>query len=159
MINSIFQSTTIPLLEQVAAFTERRQEILAGNMANINTDDYRMRDLDVEKFQAILRQAIGQRHQPPKSKDQYAMPPFPSPGFSQSASAAQQPDIASLFTPELFKAVEAPPENLTFQQSQHRRRNDGDDQKRDAAKLCRGVYQRPNDVVATRHFRTRLTPV
>ncbi len=114
MINSIFQSTTIPLLEQVAAFTERRQEILAGNMANINTDDYRMRDLDVEKFQAILRQAIGQRHQPPKSKDQYAMPPFPSPGFSQSASAAQQPDIASLFTPELFKEVEAPPENLTF---------------------------------------------
>lgn len=120
MINSILQSTTIPLLEQVAAFTERRQEILAGNVANINTDDYRMRDLDVEKFQSLLKQAIEQRHQPAKSNNDHAMPPFPSPGFASGGGKSEPSDLADLFTPDIFKAVTAPPENLTFQDGNNR---------------------------------------
>ncbi|WP_339907934.1 hypothetical protein [Symmachiella dynata] len=119
MINSILQSTTVPLLEQVASFTERRQEILAGNMANINTDDYRMRDLDVKKFQSLLREAIELRSQPKQSQSQYPMPPFPSPGLAGGGQTTQ-PDIADLFTPEVFEAVQAPPYNLTFQDGNNR---------------------------------------
>ncbi len=49
---------TQPLLEQVAAFTERRHDVLAGNLANISTPGYEARDLPVEKFQAALKVAI-----------------------------------------------------------------------------------------------------
>ena len=120
MMDALFQSTTIPLLEQVAVFTERRQDVLAGNMANINTDDYRMRDLDVKKFQAVLKEAIQQRHQPPRPQHGYTVPPFASPGFSPGMTPDTQPSIAELFTPELFEAVEAPPINLTFQDGNNR---------------------------------------
>lgn len=58
MIRSLLNSTSIPLLERVAAFTERRQEVIAGNIANIDTPDYKMRDLPVADFQAALSQAI-----------------------------------------------------------------------------------------------------
>jgi flagellar basal-body rod protein FlgB len=49
---------TQPLLEQLAAFTERRHDVLAGNLANISTPGYEARDLPVERFQAALRTAI-----------------------------------------------------------------------------------------------------
>jgi flagellar basal-body rod protein FlgB len=51
-------ATTIGALEQTAAFTERRHELLAGNMANLSTPDYRSRDLDVQGFQSALARSI-----------------------------------------------------------------------------------------------------
>ncbi|MDG2221647.1 MAG: hypothetical protein VYA84_07330 [Planctomycetota bacterium] len=54
----IFQTTTIPALEQSMAFAQRRQELLAGNVANIDTPDYRARDLDVGDFQNALAESI-----------------------------------------------------------------------------------------------------
>ncbi len=121
MIESLFQSTTIPLLEQVATFTERRQEVLAGNIANINTDDYRMRDLDVNKFQAALRTAVERLHQPRQTQSAYPSYPFASPGVSPPAAGGSGPkDLSEIFTPKLFEAIEAPPENLTFQDGNNR---------------------------------------
>ena len=58
MLHGIFNSTNIPVLEKIAAFAERRQEILAGNLANIDTPEYKTRDLPVAEFQAALEQAI-----------------------------------------------------------------------------------------------------
>jgi flagellar basal-body rod protein FlgB len=55
-INAPFR--TFPLLEQLAAFTERRHEVLTGNIANISTPDYKTRDLPVAKFQEALQQAV-----------------------------------------------------------------------------------------------------
>jgi flagellar basal-body rod protein FlgB len=61
MLQPILNSTTIPLLEHVAKYGERRQEVLAGNIANIDTPEYRRRDLPAEKFQESLRQMIAAR--------------------------------------------------------------------------------------------------
>jgi flagellar basal-body rod protein FlgB len=61
MLNSLFQSTTIPVLEQVVNFAQARHNLLAGNIANIDTPGYKMRDLSSEKFQSRLKSAISQR--------------------------------------------------------------------------------------------------
>jgi len=65
MYEKIFGSTTIPILQQVVGFTEARHHVLAGNIANLDTPGYRVRDLSVEDFQARLREAIEARHEPP----------------------------------------------------------------------------------------------
>ncbi|MDF1745212.1 MAG: flagellar basal body protein [Gimesia sp.] len=58
MLDQILNSQSLPLLEKMAAFAERRQEVLAGNIANIDTPEYKMRDLPVNDFQVALREAI-----------------------------------------------------------------------------------------------------
>ncbi|HQU44208.1 MAG: flagellar basal-body rod protein FlgB, partial [Planctomycetia bacterium 21-64-5] len=61
MLNDLFNSTTIPVLEQVVNFAQMRHQILAGNIANLDTPGYRTRDLSADQFQANLRQAIETR--------------------------------------------------------------------------------------------------
>jgi flagellar basal-body rod protein FlgB len=58
MLNSLVQSSTLPMLEQVVNFTEARHGVLAGNIANIDTPGYRTRDLSPELFQERLKQAV-----------------------------------------------------------------------------------------------------
>ena len=63
----MFDSTTIPILEQVARFTETRQQLLASNVANLGVPGYRVRDLSIDGFQKALRGAIEARrrqHEP-----------------------------------------------------------------------------------------------
>src|SRR3984885_1276171 len=57
-MSSIADGTTIPLLEKVAAFGERRSTVLASNVANIDTPNYHRRDLPVQEFERSLREAI-----------------------------------------------------------------------------------------------------
>lgn len=64
MLSSLFQSSTIPVLEQVVNFTEARHGVLAGNIANLDTPGYKTRDLSPENFQQQLKEAIETRHQP-----------------------------------------------------------------------------------------------
>jgi flagellar basal-body rod protein FlgB len=64
MYQSIFDATTIPVLEQVVQFAQARHHVLAGNIANLDTPGYRVRDLSVEDFQDRLQEAIRSRHQP-----------------------------------------------------------------------------------------------
>ena len=64
MLSSIFQSSTIPVLEQVVNFTEARHGVLAGNIANLDTPGYHARDLSPELFQERLKDAIDASHQP-----------------------------------------------------------------------------------------------
>jgi flagellar basal-body rod protein FlgB len=66
MLSSLFQSSTLPALEQVVKFTEARHGVLAGNIANLDTPGYRTRDLSPELFQERLKDAIETRHQPAK---------------------------------------------------------------------------------------------
>lgn len=61
MLSNLFKSTTIPVLEQVVNFAQMRHQVLAGNIANLDTPGYRTRDLSSDKFQADLRQAIDSR--------------------------------------------------------------------------------------------------
>lgn len=74
MIQGLFQSTTLPALEQTTAFAQRRHELLAGNIANLDTPDYRARDLSVENFETSLAAAVRAQQNPGE------LPPLQSPG-------------------------------------------------------------------------------
>jgi flagellar basal-body rod protein FlgB len=65
MYDNILQHTTIPVLEQLASFSQARHTVLAGNIANMDTPGYQARDLSVDDFQTRLAKAIEARHQPP----------------------------------------------------------------------------------------------
>lgn len=108
MLNSLFDTSTIPLLQKSAAFAERRQEVLAGNVANISTPDYRTRDLPVQQFQAALREAVARQ--------------TTADGPEQGRwSYARNPDKSGeSFPKELFAALEGPPRTLTFQDGNNR---------------------------------------
>ncbi len=67
MFANLFDSTTIPVLQQVVNFSQARHTVLAGNIANMDTPGYKVRDISVEDFQSRLQQAITQRRQPPQS--------------------------------------------------------------------------------------------
>lgn len=64
MLSSIFDSSSIPALEQVVNFTEARHGVLAGNIANLDTPGYKTRDLSPELFQQRLKEAIATQHEP-----------------------------------------------------------------------------------------------
>ncbi len=61
MTPTLFDNTTIPVLQEVLSFSEARHNVLAGNIANVDTPDYRVRDLSVETFQDRLKEAIAQQ--------------------------------------------------------------------------------------------------
>jgi flagellar basal-body rod protein FlgB len=61
MLNRLFNSTTIPVLEQVVNFAQTRHAILAGNIANLDTPGYRAKDISPEKFEARLKDALIER--------------------------------------------------------------------------------------------------
>ena len=64
MLSTMYQASTIPVLEQVLKFTEARHSVLAGNIANVDTPGYKTRDLSPALFQERLREAIQSRQQP-----------------------------------------------------------------------------------------------
>ena len=59
----LFESTAIPVLQEVIGFAQARHEVLVGNVANVNTPGYRVRDLSVGTFQERLREAIDAQHE------------------------------------------------------------------------------------------------
>ncbi len=62
MLPNLLNSTTIPALTEVLNFAQARHGVLVGNIANINTPGYRVRDLSVDTFQQRLKEAITQSH-------------------------------------------------------------------------------------------------
>jgi flagellar basal-body rod protein FlgB len=71
---AMFGSTTIPVLEQAVNFAQDRHNVLVGNLANLDTPGYRVRDLSPELFEKRLREAIDQRDQRGESFS-YGNPP------------------------------------------------------------------------------------
>ena len=84
MYAGLFQSSTIPVLEQVVGFTQARHNVLAGNIANVDTPGYKARDLSVSDFQQRLGQAIETRHEPS----------LVSPGETTSGQRHDMADVA-----------------------------------------------------------------
>jgi flagellar basal-body rod protein FlgB len=62
MLPSLFSASTIPVLEQVVNFSEARHNVLAGNIANMDTPGYKAVDLSPVKFQAQLKAAVESQH-------------------------------------------------------------------------------------------------
>jgi flagellar basal-body rod protein FlgB len=78
MLTGLFQSTTIPVLQEVVSFAQARQAVLAGNIANIDTPGYKARDLSIEDFQSRLKEAIEARDDPGlRSPGETDLPPKP----------------------------------------------------------------------------------
>lgn len=60
-IDRLFNSTPAPLLEKTLEFTSARHQVLAEDVANVDTPNYRMKDLSLGKFQSALRQRVDVR--------------------------------------------------------------------------------------------------
>lgn len=116
MLNQILQSGTQPLLKRLALFAERRQDVLAGNIANIDTPGYKMRDLPVAEFQNAMQEAIRRLNRPaisPGEATQSLQWAEPVPEFLEDPAAA--------FTPDLFQAREPGSQpGITFQDANNR---------------------------------------
>lgn len=118
MLSGLLGSTNVTLLKQVARFTERRQEVLAGNIANADTPGYRTRDLPTTAFQTALQRAVAHSRNP-------AQQAHVSPGLQQPISPglgqASPPKLEDLFPETLFKAVTpAEQPGLTFNDANNR---------------------------------------
>lgn len=61
MTPDLFDNTTIPILQEVMNFAQARHNVLAGNIANVDTPGYKVRDLSLETFQDKLKEAIAAR--------------------------------------------------------------------------------------------------
>lgn len=55
MFDSWLGNSTLPALEQTAIFAQKRHQLLAGNLANLDTPDYQTRDLSLTEFQKQLK--------------------------------------------------------------------------------------------------------
>src|SRR5205085_10875826 len=84
MLSGLFNSTTIPALGEVLNFAQARHTVLAGNIANINTPGYRLRDLSPTAFQQKLKEALAQ--------SQRSNQPL-SPGMTQGQSGDSLKDV------------------------------------------------------------------
>lgn len=108
MFDSLMSNTSLPLLEQIAQFGERRHEVLTGNLANLDTPDYKTRDLPVDDFQKALQKAVQQ-----KNANQS--------GISSAGSVYRtRKTPVEHITGDLFQAREAPVNNLTFHDNNNR---------------------------------------
>ncbi len=90
--------SSFELLQQMAVFGERRQQVLAENIANIDTPNYKTRDLDTEGFRTALREAVLASRSPGHASESRSSP----------------------FTPDLFTARPTAPTSLTFQDGNNR---------------------------------------
>lgn len=61
MIPDLFNSGGMPALELGLRFAAERQKLLASNIANLNTPNYRPLDVSTQNFQAALARAIDDR--------------------------------------------------------------------------------------------------
>src|SRR3954469_8790424 len=62
-IDRLLNQGNAPLLEQMLRFTAARHRLIAENVVNVDTPDYRQRDLSLEKFQSLLRGRVEKRRE------------------------------------------------------------------------------------------------
>src|SRR5438552_2492423 len=60
-LERLMNQTNAPVLEQVLEFTAARHRLIAENMANVDTPGYLQKDLDVRRFQGMLRERVDER--------------------------------------------------------------------------------------------------
>ena len=97
MLPNLFTSTTIPALGEVLNFAQARHGVLVGNLANINTPGYKVRDLSVDTFQQKLKEAISQSQSQSRSQNQ----PL-SPGITQSEPGDPMRKVRETLTNVLY---------------------------------------------------------
>jgi flagellar basal-body rod protein FlgB len=117
MLQPLLANSPIALLKQVARFAERRQDVLAGNVANIDTPGYRMRDLPLKEFQAALEASLSMRG----SESPQRLPTGIPWTLGQPASLGNPTMTEELFPDRLFQARIAQEQpGITFQDANNR---------------------------------------
>jgi flagellar basal-body rod protein FlgB len=111
-VSSIFDGTTIPLLEKIARFGERRHEVLTANVANIDTPNYKRRDLPLEAFQKALREVIAGG----QSRLEQGVSSTNGGGLTHALGGG----TSSSFPAQLFQSIDAQSPSLTFQDNNNR---------------------------------------
>jgi len=97
-LSDVTNTTPIGLLEKTLAFTEARNKMLATNIANATTPEYRTKQLDHAAFQAELKAAAERRA---GTTDRIRI---------ASSEQFEEDDAGFL----RVKPTEEPPENLLF---------------------------------------------
>jgi flagellar basal-body rod protein FlgB len=87
LVERLLNQGNAPLLEQVLKFTAARHKLIAENVVNATTPNYRQKDLSVEKFQAMLRDRVDHKN---------ASPPG-SVGFGDIQAEVETPTRSILF--------------------------------------------------------------
>ena len=64
-VSKMLNQDSQPVLEQMLQFTAARHKVLAENIANIDTPNYRQKDLSVERFQQVMRERLDKRESAP----------------------------------------------------------------------------------------------
>ncbi len=60
---TMFDQGAIPVLERMLSFTESRHNVIANNIANLDTPGYRRQDLPIAEFQNALQASIDKRRE------------------------------------------------------------------------------------------------
>lgn len=63
LIDGLINSGPMPVLESAMRFAAQRQTLLAHNIANIETPDFRPMDVAPAEFQSVLSRAVEQRRE------------------------------------------------------------------------------------------------
>ena len=75
MLESLFQSSSLPVVEQVVNFTEARHGVLAGNVANLDTPFFRgvYGDVFVDTYLTMLGHevSVDERQVTPWERERY----------------------------------------------------------------------------------------
>ncbi len=61
MLDRLLNQSSAPVLEKMLHFTAARHKLIAENVANISTPNYRQKDLLLEKFQQLLGERVDRR--------------------------------------------------------------------------------------------------
>ena len=61
MIEGLFNSGSMPVLERMVQFTAQRHQVIVDSIANLSTPNYRPVDLDTAGFREVLADAIDER--------------------------------------------------------------------------------------------------
>lgn len=99
MFDSLISAGSLPLLERQAVWGEVRHNVLAGNLANIDTPGFIPRDLNPEAFREALRQSAAAK----------------SPGAGGSLARPQTDPLAGGVPDDLLTPNDRPGGDLAFQ--------------------------------------------
>lgn len=61
-VRGMFSRGSLPVLTNLLNFAERRNAVLANNLANVDTPFYKAKDLPVSEFRQVLNEAMEERH-------------------------------------------------------------------------------------------------
>jgi flagellar basal-body rod protein FlgB len=61
VLDRLLNQGPLPILEQELSFTDARQQVIADNIANVDTPGYQQKDLSVDAFQSVLREKVSQQ--------------------------------------------------------------------------------------------------